>query len=164
MPTVLKKKVIAKKPEVKKVVKKPELKAVKKSDIKTIVKKNAAKKEVEAKEAKTEQLQDENKEGMGHNGGPKYGGISGEQLRGYITRIEKLEEDKKALAEDIKEVFQESRANGFDNKIVRKIIALRKMDAAEREELETLIDLYKHALGMIPADSDNEDEDDDSSL
>lgn len=79
-----------------------------------------------------------------------YGGVSGQHLRQYIERIERLEEDKKVIAEDIKEVFAEAKANGFDVKIMRKVISLRKLDAAEREELETLIDVYKAALGMIP--------------
>lgn len=79
-----------------------------------------------------------------------YGGITGEHLRQYIERIERLEEEKKTIAEDMKEVFGEAKANGFDVKIMRKIISLRKMDAADREEQEALIDLYKQALGMIP--------------
>ena len=85
-----------------------------------------------------------------------YGGVSGQHLRQYIERIERLEEDKKVIAEDIKEVFAEAKANGFDVKIMRKVISLRKLDAAEREEIETLIDVYKAALGMIPS-ADDED-------
>jgi uncharacterized protein (UPF0335 family) len=83
-----------------------------------------------------------------------YGGVSGQHLRQYIERIERLEEDKKVIAEDIKEVFAEAKANGFDVKIMRKVISLRKLDAAEREEIETLIDVYKAALGMIPSADD----------
>jgi uncharacterized protein (UPF0335 family) len=79
-----------------------------------------------------------------------YGGITGEHLRQYIERIERLEEEKKVVAEDMKEVFGEAKANGFDVKIMRKIISLRKMDAADREEQDALIDLYQQALGMIP--------------
>jgi uncharacterized protein (UPF0335 family) len=85
-----------------------------------------------------------------------YGGVSGQHLRQYIERIERLEEDKKVIAEDIKEVFAEAKANGFDVKIMRKVISLRKLDAAEREEIETLIDVYKAALGMIPAEDEKE--------
>jgi uncharacterized protein (UPF0335 family) len=85
-----------------------------------------------------------------------YGGVSGQHLRQYIERIERLEEDKKVIAEDIKEVFAEAKANGFDVKIMRKVISLRKLDAAEREEIETLIDVYKAALGMIPAPEEAE--------
>ena len=87
---------------------------------------------------------------------PNIGGIAGDQLRQYIERIERLEEEKKSISEDIKEVFAESKANGFDTKIVRKIISLRKMEAAEREEMETLIDLYKAALGMEVAAEDED--------
>ena len=85
------------------------------------------------------------------------GGIAGDQLRQYIERIERLEEEKKTIAEDIKEVFAEAKGNGFDSKIMRKVISLRKMEAAERDEQETLIDLYKRALGMLPS-LDDEDE------
>ena len=76
------------------------------------------------------------------------GGIAGEQLRAIIDRIERLEEEKKALAEDIKDVFAEAKGNGFDTKIMRKVIALRKKDKEERDEEDTLLDLYKQALGM----------------
>jgi len=86
------------------------------------------------------------------------GGISGQHLRQYIERIERLEEDKKVIAEDIKEVFAEAKANGFDTKIMRKIVSLRKIEPSEREEQETLLDLYQAALGMIPQASDDEDE------
>ena len=72
------------------------------------------------------------------------------QLKSLIERIEKLEEEKKAIAGDIKEVFAEAKASGFDTKIMRKVIALRKKDSAERQEEEALIDLYLHALGMAP--------------
>lgn len=79
-----------------------------------------------------------------------YGGITGEHLRQYVERIERLEEEKKTIAEDMKEVFGEAKANGFDVKIIRKVISLRKMEAADREEQEALLDLYMQALGMIP--------------
>lgn len=87
-----------------------------------------------------------------------YGGIAGDQLRQYIERIERLEEEKKSISEDIKEVFAEAKGNGFDAKIMRKIISLRRMEAAERDEQETLIDLYKMALGMIPSPDEAEKE------
>lgn len=87
------------------------------------------------------------------------GGIAGDQLRQYIERIERLEEEKKTIAEDIKEVFAEAKGNGFDSKIMRKVISLRKMEESEREEQETLLDLYKAALGMIePARSESEED------
>jgi len=85
----------------------------------------------------------------GHNSA-NYGGITGEHLRQYVERIERLEEDKKVVSQDIKEVFGEAKANGFDAKIMRKIIAVRKLDAADRKEQEALTDLYMQALGMIP--------------
>mgnify|MGYP002631745295 CR=1 FL=1 len=76
------------------------------------------------------------------------GGIAGDQLRSYIERIERLEEEKAALAADIKEVFAEAKANGFDVKIMRQVLKLRKMDKDDRDEVETLLELYKRALGM----------------
>lgn len=85
-----------------------------------------------------------------------YGGITGEHLRQYVERIERLEEEKKIIAEDTKEVFGEAKANGFDAKILRKIIALRKLEASDREEQEALIDLYMQALGMITSDQQQE--------
>jgi len=93
------------------------------------------------------------------NPAANYGGITGEHLRQYIERIERLEEEKKVIAEDMKEVFGEAKANGFDVKIMRKIISIRKLDAADREEQEALMDLYMQALGMIPpAASDSKEE------
>lgn len=77
------------------------------------------------------------------------GGVTGDQLRSLIERIERLEEEKAALAEDIREVFAEAKGNGFDVKIMRQIIRLRKMDTGDRQELEALLDTYKAALGMI---------------
>ena len=77
------------------------------------------------------------------------GGVTGDQLRSLIERIERLEEEKAALAEDIREVFAEAEGNGFDVKIMRQIIRLRKMETGDRQELEALIDTYKAALGML---------------
>lgn len=77
------------------------------------------------------------------------GGVAGAQLKSIVARIEKLEEEKKAIADDIKEVYGEAKANGFDVKTLRTVIRLRKQDAAEREEAETLLDLYLNALGML---------------
>ena len=70
------------------------------------------------------------------------------QLRAFIERIERLEEDKQAIADDIKEVFAELKGTGFDTKAVRTLIRLRKKDQAERQEEEAILDLYKAALGM----------------
>ena len=72
------------------------------------------------------------------------------QLRSLVERIERLEEEKKTIAGDIKEVYAEAKANGFDTKILRKVISLRKKEAAEREEEQSMLDLYLQALGMIP--------------
>ncbi|WP_367717159.1 DUF2312 domain-containing protein [Nitratireductor sp. GISD-1A_MAKvit] len=74
--------------------------------------------------------------------------VAAGQLRAFIERVERLEEDKKTIAEDIKEVYAEMKANGFDTKAVRSIVRLRKKDQAERQEEEAMIDLYKAALGM----------------
>lgn len=76
------------------------------------------------------------------------GGIAGDRIRSLIERIERLEEEKRALAEDIKEVYSEAKGTGFDVKIMRQIVALRKMDASDRDEMEALIDVYKRALEM----------------
>lgn len=80
------------------------------------------------------------------------GGIAGEQLRSFIERIERLEEEKKGIAEDIKEVYAGAKSVGFDTKIMRKMIAVRKMDQGERQEQESLLDVYLHAVegGHIP--------------
>lgn len=77
-------------------------------------------------------------------------GIAGDRLKSFIERIERLEEEKRALAEDIKEVFAEAKGTGFDTKIMRQIIRIRKMDKDELDEQETLLDVYKRALGMLP--------------
>ena len=71
------------------------------------------------------------------------------QLRSFVERIERLEEEKAALAADIKEVYAEAKGNGFDTKVMRKVISLRKKDTAERQEEEAMLELYLHALGML---------------
>ncbi len=76
------------------------------------------------------------------------GEISSERLRSFIKRIEKLEEDKGAVAEDLKEVYGEAKSSGFDTKIIRKIVSLRRMELEKRREQDELIDLYMSALGM----------------
>lgn len=80
----------------------------------------------------------------------KKGGFAGEQLKSIVERIERLEEEKAAIASDIKDIFAEAKGNGFDVKILRKVISLRKLDASQREEQEHLLDTYKRALGMAP--------------
>nr|HIL76058.1 DUF2312 domain-containing protein [Rhodospirillales bacterium] len=76
------------------------------------------------------------------------GGIASERLRTIIERIERLEEEKAALAEDIREIFSEAKAAGFDVKILRQVIRLRKLDNSDRQEQEAILDLYKRALDM----------------
>ncbi|MBO4285006.1 MAG: DUF2312 domain-containing protein [Alphaproteobacteria bacterium] len=76
------------------------------------------------------------------------GGIASDRLRSLIERIEKLEEDKREIATDIREVFAEAKSAGFDVKIMRAILKLRKMDAASRDEQEFLLDTYRKALDM----------------
>ena len=81
---------------------------------------------------------------------PDVGGIAGAQLKSFIERIERLEEEKRALGEDIKEVYAEAKGSGFEPKIMRQIIRIRKMDKEEHDEQETLLDLYNQALNMVP--------------
>ena len=76
------------------------------------------------------------------------GGIAGEKLRSYIERIERLEAEKAALAADIREIFADAKGNGFDAKIMRQIVRLRRMDHQDRAEQEELLILYQHAIGM----------------
>ncbi|QIG73969.1 hypothetical protein PP935_gp194 [Rhizobium phage RHph_N34] len=76
-------------------------------------------------------------------------GVARDQLRGFIERIERLEEEKRATGDGIKDVFGEAKGMGFDTKILKKVIAIRKKDEQERMEEEALLDTYLHALGMI---------------
>ena len=75
-------------------------------------------------------------------------GVAKDQLKAFVERVERLEEEKKGLSDDIREVFEEAKGSGFDVKALRTVIRLRAMDSAEREEQEAVIDLYKSALGM----------------
>ncbi|MER9665523.1 DUF2312 domain-containing protein [Mesorhizobium sp. M0203] len=75
--------------------------------------------------------------------------VAAGQLRAFVERIERLEEEKKTIADDIKEVFAEAKGTGFDTKAMRSIVRLRKKDQAERQEEEAILDLYKAALGMV---------------
>ncbi len=77
------------------------------------------------------------------------GGVSGERLRSFVERIERLEEEKAHIAEDIKEVYAELKGVGYDAKTVRKVVALRKLDTEKRREADELLDLYKTAVGMV---------------
>ena len=78
--------------------------------------------------------------------------FAADQLKSFVERIERLEEEKKALGDDIKDVFGEAKANGFDTAVLRHVIRLRKQDADERHEQETILDLYLAALGMVPGE------------
>ena len=76
--------------------------------------------------------------------------VAAGQLKAIVERVERLEEEKREVAEQIKEVFAEAKANGFDTKTLRKIVALRKKPTEERQEEEALLELYLSALGMLP--------------
>lgn len=91
---------------------------------------------------------------IGHNS-KRVGGVAVDQLKTIISRVEKLEEEKKDIASDIKDVLAEAKGNGYNIKAIREIIKLRKKDAQEREEEETIVDTYKRALGMLPEDDDD---------
>lgn len=80
-------------------------------------------------------------------------GIAAEQLQQIVMRIERLEEEKKGIADDIKEVYAEAKSNGFDVKILRQVIRLRKMDKAALQEQDALLELYRDALDMTPDES-----------
>ena len=77
--------------------------------------------------------------------------VAQDQLRSFVERIERLEEEKKTIGDDIKDVYAEAKGNGFDTKVLRKVISLRKQDADERQEQEAILDLYLQALGMAPS-------------
>jgi len=80
-------------------------------------------------------------------------GIARDQLRAFVERIERLEEERAAIAADIRDVYAEAKGNGFDVKIMRSVIRLRKQETHEREEQQQLMDLYMHALGMVAPDA-----------
>ncbi len=81
---------------------------------------------------------------IGHNSAT----VNGSHLRAFIERVERLEEEKRALADDIREVYAEAKGNGFDAKMMRKIVAMRRQDVEKRKEDEAILDLYLNALGM----------------
>lgn len=76
--------------------------------------------------------------------------ITAAQLRSYIERVERLEEEKAEISAQVREVFAEAKANGFDTKVMRQVIKLRSIDPQDRAEQESLLDLYLRALGMAP--------------
>jgi len=77
------------------------------------------------------------------------GQIAGDQLRSFVERIERLEEEIKGLTDDKKDIYAEAKGNGFDVKILREVVRVRKQDQKEREELESLLDVYLHALRNV---------------
>ncbi len=76
-------------------------------------------------------------------------GIAAERLKAFIERIERLEDEKKALQEDIKEIYSEAKAVGFEPKIIRKIVSIRKQELEKRREESQLLELYMSAIGMV---------------
>ena len=89
-------------------------------------------------------------EGIGHNSGKTQdtGGVSGQRLKAYIERIERLEEEKKGLGIDVKDIYAEAKSAGFDVKTMRAVVKIRKMDNEKRREQEELLSLYKSAIGI----------------
>lgn len=80
--------------------------------------------------------------------------VAQDQLRAFIERIERMEEEKAAISADIKEIYSEAKGNGFNTKILRRVVTIRKQDANERMEQEALLELYMSALGMVEAPTD----------
>ena len=90
---------------------------------------------------------------IGHNSNDG-GAIARDQLRSLVERIERLDEERKIIGDDIKDVYGEAKANGFDTKVLRKVVAIRKQDQSIRLEQEAILDTYLHALGMAPDPDD----------
>ena len=82
--------------------------------------------------------------------------VARDQLRSIVERIERLEEEKKAIADDIRDVFAEAKGNGFDVKTLRTVVRMRKIEATERQEQEAMLDLYMSALGMLPVQAEDD--------
>ncbi|WP_062206269.1 DUF2312 domain-containing protein [Aureimonas sp. AU12] len=75
--------------------------------------------------------------------------VAADELRSFVERVERLEEEKKTIADDIKDVYGEAKSRGYDVKVLRKVVSLRKQDRDERAEQEAILDLYLQALGMV---------------
>jgi uncharacterized protein (UPF0335 family) len=86
------------------------------------------------------------------------GSVAAGQLRSLIERIERLEEERQTIAADIREIYAEAKGNGFDTKVMRQVVRIRKQDSAERQEQEAILDLYLHALGMAGDASGGEED------
>jgi uncharacterized protein (UPF0335 family) len=82
--------------------------------------------------------------------------VAQDQIRAFIERIERMEEEKQAIADDLKEIYAEAKGNGFDTKVLRQVVRIRKQDRAERMEQEALLDLYLAALGMNSGPAEQE--------
>ncbi|MCL4169051.1 UNVERIFIED_CONTAM: hypothetical protein GTU68_009373 [Idotea baltica] len=86
--------------------------------------------------------------------------VAREQLQSIVERVERLEEEKKGIADDIKDIYAEAKANGFETKAIRQIVRDRKLEKTERDEFEAILDTYRAALGMLPefrADGETDD-------
>lgn len=94
---------------------------------------------------------------IGHNSDAAHG-VARDQLRAFVDRIERLLEEKKAISDDIADVYAEAKGTGFDTKILKKVIAIRKQDADERAEQEAILDTYLIALGLTPMSERDEDD------
>lgn len=94
--------------------------------------------------ARRDDDEDETEDRAGHNSG-----ISAKELKAFVERIERLEEDKKAVSDDIRDVYAEAKGRGFDTKTMRKLVSMRKKDADQRREEEAMLELYMNALGML---------------
>ena len=77
------------------------------------------------------------------------GGVTAEQLRAYVERIERLEEEKKGIADDIRDVYAEAKSQGYDSKTMRQIVRLRRLEKHVREEADALLETYRNALGLV---------------
>lgn len=93
--------------------------------------------------------------GIGHNSA---GAVARDQLKSIVERIERLEEEKKTISDDIKDVYGEAKANGYDTKALRKLVAIRKIDQNDRMEQEAILDTYMAAMGMLPREHDDGDD------
>lgn len=95
--------------------------------------------------AKVETVKSDSRSGIRQ---PQSDSVAQDQIRAFVERIERLEEEKRGISDDLKEVYAEAKGNGFDTKVLRQVVKIRKQDRSERLEQEALLDLYLAALGM----------------